>query len=304
MDELVLHHYPTSTYSERVRLALGLKRLAWRSVLIPPAMPKPDLLPLTGGYRRTPVLQIGADVYCDTQLILRTIERLHPEPSLYPEGSEGVVLALAWWADKSIFPPALGVVADTISEKIPPAFVAERKAFGFPLGREDIGPFVHRYLQQGAAHLIWLAKMLADGRPFLLHQPSAADLAAYCPLWLLRHQGGAEAEAKLPLASLRGWYDRVEAIGHGRAMEMSAAEAIDLARRSQPQAPAIAHDADPSGLKPGVEVVVTPDDTGRDPVRGALVAADAEELVIRSTHPRVGEINIHFPRAGFDVVAT
>ena len=302
MDELVLHHYPTSTYSERVRLALGLKRLAWRSVLIPPAMPKPDLLPLTGGYRRTPVLQIGADVYCDSQLILRTIERLHPQPSLFPDGSEGVALAIAWWADKSIFAPALGVVADTISESIPPAFVAERKAFGFPLGREDIGPFVHRYLQQAAAHLVWLAKMLADGRSFLLHQPSAADLAAFCPLWLLRHQGGAEAEAKLPLAPLRGWYDRVEAIGHGRPTEMSAADALDLARRSQPQTPSIVGDADPSGLKPGVEVIVTPDDTGRDPVRGALVAADAEELVIRSTHPRIGEINIHFPRAGFDVV--
>ena len=303
MDELVLHDYSTSTFSERVRLAFGLKGLAWRSVMIPPAMPKPDLLPLTGGYRRTPVLQIGADVYCDTQLILRTIERLHPEPSLYPQGGEGIVLALAWWADKSIFPPALGVVADTISEKIPPAFVAERKAFGFPLAREDIGPFVQRYRQQGAAHLVWLTKMLADGRSFLLHQPSAADLAAFCPLWLLRHQGGAEAEAKLPLEPLRGWYDRVEAIGHGRSIEMTAADALDLAQRSKPQSPAISRDADPTALKPGAEVIVTPDDSGRDPVRGALVAADAEDFVIRSTHSRVGQINIHFPRAGFDVAA-
>ena len=302
MNELVLHHYPTSTYSERVRLAFGLKGVAWRSVIIPPAMPKPDLLPLTGGYRRTPVLQIGADVYCDTQLILQVIERLHPRPSLYPDGNEGVALALAWWADKSIFAPALGVVADTISENIPTAFVTERRAFGFPLGREDIGPFVHRYLQQGAAHLAWLAKMLADGRPFLLHKPSAADLAAFCPLWLLRHQGGAEAEAKLPLAPLRGWYERVEAIGHGKFEEMSAAEALDLAKRSEPHAPTIVH-ADPSGLQMGAEVSVMPDDTGRDPVRGALVAANAEELVIRCENPRVGRINIHFPRAGFDVVA-
>lgn len=301
MSELVLHHYATSTYSERVRLAFGLKGLAWRSVMIPPVMPKPDLLPLTGGYRRTPVLQIGADIYCDTQLILQVIERLHPEPSLYPAGNEGVALALAWWADKSIFAPVLGVVADTIGEKIPPAFVAERRAFGFPLAREDIAPYVHRYLQQGAAHLVWLAKMLADGRPFLLHQPSAADLAAFCPLWLLRHQGGAEAEAKLALAPLRDWYARVEAIGHGRPNDLSAAEALDLAKRSAPQKPTISH-AEPSGLRPGARVVVTPDDTGRDPVQGVLVAANAEQLVIRSEHPRVGEINIHFPRAGFDVV--
>lgn len=303
MDEMILHHYATSAFSERVRLAFGLKNLAWRSVSIPPAMPKPDLLPLTGGYRRTPVLQIGADVYCDTQLILRKIDSLHPEPSLYPDASEGLVLALAWWADKTIFSPALGVVADTIGDKIPADFVAERKAFGFPLAREDVAPLIHRHLQQGAAHLAWLAKMLSDGRPFLLHRASAADLAAYCPLWLLHHQGGPEAEARLPLGPLRQWYDRVAAIGHGRPLEISAAEALALAARARPPTPAIAADGDPSGLKAGDEVTVTADDTGRDPVRGTLLAADMEEVVIRSVHPRVGEINIHFPRAGFDVVA-
>ena len=303
MDDIVLHHYPTSAFSERVRLAFGLKDLAWRSVMIPPAMPKPDLLPLTGGYRRTPVMQIGADIYCDTQLILQKIEALHPEPSLYPKGSEGLVLALAWWADKSMFLPSLGVMADSASERIPAEFVAERKTFGFPLAREDVAPVLHRHLQQGAAHLVWLAKMLSDERPFLLHQPSAADFAAYCPLWLLRHQGGPEAEAKLPLAPFQDWYDRIAAIGHGRPTEMHASAALDLALRLQPETPAIPCDADPSGLKVGQQVIVTPDDTGRDPVRGTLLAADAEELVIRSVHPRVGEINIHFPRAGFDAVA-
>ena len=303
MDDIVLHHYPTSAFSERVRLAFGLKNLAWRSVTIPMAMPKPDLLPLTGGYRRTPVMQIGADIYCDTQLILRKIEAIHPEPSLYPQGSEGLVLALSWWVDKSMFLPSLGVMADSASERIPAEFVAERKAFGFPLAREDVAPVLHRHLQQGAAHLVWLAKMLSDGRPFLLQQPSAADFAAYCPLWLLRHQGGPEAEAKLSLAPFQDWYDRIAAIGHGRPTEMHASAALDLALRLQPKTPAYPRDADPSGLKVGQHVIVTPDDTGRDPVRGTLLAADAEELVIRSVHPRVGEINIHFPRAGFDAIA-
>ena len=30
-------------------------------------MPKPNLTALTGGYRKTPVLQIGADIYCNSQ---------------------------------------------------------------------------------------------------------------------------------------------------------------------------------------------------------------------------------------------
>ena len=36
-------------------------------------MPKPDLTPLTGGYRRIQVLQVGADVFCDTQVILAEV---------------------------------------------------------------------------------------------------------------------------------------------------------------------------------------------------------------------------------------
>jgi glutathione S-transferase len=149
MAEIILHHYAISTFSERVRLAFGLKKLSWRSVGIPAAMPKPELLPLTGGYRRTPVMQIGADIYCDTLLILSKLEALHPEPSLYTGGCEGLATAISWWSDKSIFFPALGVVAATIGHKIAPDFVTERKAFGFPLASEDVLPVLHRHLQQG-----------------------------------------------------------------------------------------------------------------------------------------------------------
>src|SRR5271167_178323 len=78
MTDIILHHYEISPYSEKVRIGLGLKGLAWGSVEIPVIMPKPDLTALTGGYRKTPVLQIGADIYCDSQLIMRELERRHP----------------------------------------------------------------------------------------------------------------------------------------------------------------------------------------------------------------------------------
>ena len=75
MPDLILHHYPQSPVAEKVRVVLGIKNVAWRSVQIPRLPPKPDLMPLTGGYRRTPVLQVGADVYCDSQCIIRELER-------------------------------------------------------------------------------------------------------------------------------------------------------------------------------------------------------------------------------------
>jgi len=88
MHELILHHYPTSPFAEKARLMLGFKQLSWRSVMIPPVMPKPDLTALTGGYRRTPVLQVGADIYCDTALIARRLEAEKATPALFPEGQE------------------------------------------------------------------------------------------------------------------------------------------------------------------------------------------------------------------------
>src|SRR5947199_3130106 len=97
MSDIILHHYESSPYSEKIRLAFGIKGLAWSSVQIPRIMPKPDLMPLTGGYRRTPVMQIGADIYCDTRLILPEIDARHPSPSLEPDPANDN--ALAWSAE-------------------------------------------------------------------------------------------------------------------------------------------------------------------------------------------------------------
>ena len=85
MSEVILHHYQLSPYSEKIRLALGLKGQSWRSVEIPVWTPRPKLTPMTGGYRRTPILQIGAEFYCDTLLILHVVEKLGGSGALYPK---------------------------------------------------------------------------------------------------------------------------------------------------------------------------------------------------------------------------
>ncbi len=66
-NAIILHHYPQSPVSEKIRVILGLKQLAWRSVEIPRLPPKPDVVELTGGYRMTPLMQIGAHIYCDSR---------------------------------------------------------------------------------------------------------------------------------------------------------------------------------------------------------------------------------------------
>lgn len=304
MAELILHHYDFSPYSEKVRLAFGHKKLDWQSVETPMMAPKPDLVPLTAGYRRAPVLQVGADVYCDTLLILREIERRHPEPTLYPGGQRGLVQAFSAWWDRTTFFPAARLATSVMGDQIPQDFIAERRV----VMNQDFtkeASLADRPLNLQRVHgaLAWLSDQLR-GRRFILGDAlSAADLTAYHMLWFARKNGGAELEAMLPLEPLRDWMGRVAALGHGNRHAMDARKALELARGATPEAPRIRADGDPSGLKPGQRVAVRADDYARDPVYGTLVAADAEELVIRHEDEPVGTVHIHFPRLGYDVLA-
>src|SRR5436305_13000544 len=128
MTDIILHHYDTSRYSEKVRLGFGLKGLAWASVELPQIMPKPNLTALTGGYRNTPVLQIGADIYCESQLIMRELERRYPTPTFYPAG-RGAADVLAWWAEKSTCLPAYTVVFAKQAAVLPEGFLEDPDKF-------------------------------------------------------------------------------------------------------------------------------------------------------------------------------
>ena len=155
---IILHHYDISPYSEKVRLGLGLKGLAWGSVEIPVIMPKPDLTALTGGYRKTPVLQIGADIYCDSQLIMRELERRHPTPSFYPAG-RGAADALAWWAEKTMFSPAAGIFFAKRPDALPEGFLEDRAKFsGRNIDPAAMMAAVPNLLDQLRAHFHWLIR--------------------------------------------------------------------------------------------------------------------------------------------------
>ena len=52
MSDIILHHYSESPFAEKIRSILGFKRLRYQSVLVPMMLPKPDVIALTGGYRR------------------------------------------------------------------------------------------------------------------------------------------------------------------------------------------------------------------------------------------------------------
>lgn len=114
MTEIILHHFDLSPFSEKIRLALGLKGLAWRSVKVEPVPPRPLLDTLTGGYRRVPVVQMGADISCDTEVIFRALEQVQPTPTLYPTG-EGLSKALSQWLSSMLAANGPFLTGDRIS---------------------------------------------------------------------------------------------------------------------------------------------------------------------------------------------
>ena len=306
MSDLILHHYPNSPFSEKVRVAFGIKQLAWKSVEIPNIMPKPDLMPLTGGYRKTPVLQIGADIYCDTQLMMLEIERHSPEKPLLPVGQEGEARAVTMWIDRNIFWAAVGVVMGAIGDKLPEAFAKDRTEFSgrsFDAARlKAAQPFAR---DQTYAQLLLAEEMLRDGRPFLLGAvPSLADCALYNPVWFLQvRMGQGDAPAPLDrLPKIVEWSKKMKAFGSGKPTPMTGAEALDVAKAATPAATKV-DDKDPSGLKAGQKISVTPDDTGKVPVTGELVGLTPDRISIKRNDERVGDVVVHFPRAGFIATA-
>ena len=306
MNELILHHYPFSSFSEKLRAAFGVKGLAWRSVEIAGLPPRPLLAPLTGGYRRAPVLQVGADIYCDTNAILPALDRLHPPRCLVPAGSEGVAQGLGFAWERQLWIPVIGVLVHYIGEHIPPDFIKDRKEgyLGIDISQAAMAPQFEQHVQAVRAQVAWLNQALAC-RPYLFGAaPSAADLACWQTLWLLRKNCPPDVDALLGLAPLLPWYERIAAFGHGTPTVMSAEDAFEAARSAQP-APVmhLSPNGDPGGLKAGCPVTVTPDDNARVPVNGTLVAASASQIVIHRTDPQAGDLHLHFPRIGFDVVA-
>jgi glutathione S-transferase len=302
MAELILHHFDLSPFAEKARLMLGLKRLAWRSVPIPLVMPKPDLTALTGGYRKTPVLQVGADVYCDTKLIAVELERRCPEPTLFPGGNRGLALALSAWSDRSFFDPGAGLSMGLNKRGLPKEILDDRKAFfnfmNFDVLEDEI-PHLHSQLR---AQADLVEQQLADGRAFLLGDaPGLADVNAYFPVWMARGHVPTAGTIFAAYGRLAAWERRMAAIGHGTRSEMEPSAAHAVARASTPEAGQGVDPADPLGFTVGDAVVVTPDDYGKVPVAGELVTLQLHEVAVRRTDPRCGTVVVHFPRIGYRV---
>jgi glutathione S-transferase len=305
MPDIILHHYPTSPFSEKIRLVLGYKQLAWKSVVIPSIMPKPDVLALTGGYRKTPFLQIGSDVYCDSAMICEVLEHLQPTPTLYPEHHKGLARVLAQWADTTLFwaamaynlqPKGAAALFQGVPAEAAQAFGTDRAAMSTGMNRlrpADATAAYRSYLRR-------LANMLEEQEFLMGSTPCVADFAAYHPLWFTRRCVPLMAEILDATPDVLTWMDRMHALGHGRMEKMSATESIAAcAASTRSTAPFDAIFQDEHGIALGSQVTVSADTFGLEPTEGELVAATRTRYTLRRIDPRAGTVQVHFPRIGY-----
>ena len=306
MTQLILHGYPASPFTEKVRLMLGYKGLSWHSVIMPMVLPKPELTHLTGGYRRAPVLQMGADIYCDSALIADVLEHLQPLPSLYPEPAKGMARILAQWADSTLFSTVMAYnmqpagLADLFG-KAPPelakAFIDDRRAMsaGMPrLRPADAAAAYKSYLRR-------LSDML-DDLPFLLgDSPCIADFSVMHCLWFTRKRTPSLAGILNLTPAVLDWMDRMSAIGHGNMEKISPQDALGSAAEASPLP---LHDdifQDEHGIPLGSQVTVAAESLGQEATQGELVAATRMHYTLARDDARVGRVHVHFPRIGFSL---
>ena len=304
MPDLILHHYPMSPFAEKARLMLGFKGLAWKSVFIPSVMPKPDVVALTGGYRRTPLLQIGADIYCDTALIATVLEHLKPEPVLFPEHLKGIARIVAQWADSELFWSAMGHAlspkgAAAMFANQPPeaaqAFAADRSAMRNGMTSLRAGDAASAY----RSYLRRLAHMLHEQAFLFGDAPCIADFAAYHPLWFTRVVNPAMAGILDATPGVLAWMDRMAALGQGQPAKFTSAEAIAVAAAAEPAPLADEAFQNDHGIELGSRVTVAAESFGPETTDGTLRAATRTHYTLERTDDRAGRVHVHFPRIGY-----
>jgi glutathione S-transferase len=309
MSAIILHQFAASPFSEKMRLVLGFKGLAYKSVTVPAIMPKPNVVALTGGYRRTPFVQMGADIYCDTALICKVLEKLQPTPTLYPTTNSALTTVFAQWADSTLFWAAVthnrgpkGAGSQFASALTDPmsAVFADRKAMGFDVTWFEPGDATPAYLN----YLDRLTSML-QGQPYLFGaQPCIADFCAYHPIWMVHIRGKDSADLLQNYPDLKAWTDRMKAIGHCNWEEISSTQAIGVAESCEPlplgEGPLANNEfVDEHGITLGTQISISAESFGKEPTVGQLVAATADHFSLRRMDARAKTVHVHFPRIGY-----
>ena len=298
----ILYHYSASPYSEKLRLALGMAGMQWGSVIVPSQPPRPLLDAFFAGYRRIPVLQIGAHFYCDSALAFDVLAEVSDRLTQTGRLSAPEEL-LRQHAEERIFFAVINAASPISVLRLLAQDLGFLGLFRFLKDRSDMmrGSTVEKLSQDPAARLVKdfaeqlnsllkLDQFLAGARAGYL------DLCCYHPLWMASVINRESIPALPPL--VQAWMGRIAALGHGRPMSVSQHEIHERVSADRFQN-FIGEVSAP--FVQGSLVSVRPTDYARDSTEGHLVLLDEYQCVIERNAPSGDAVFLHFPTIGFEV---
>ena len=299
MSQFILHHYSMSPFSEKIRLMLGYAQLDWQSCTTREMPPRPVLARLAGGYRKIPVAQIGADIFCDSKIIAAEIASLSQKPLLAVENLDEAQQAYIAKVDLEIFFASLFVsgtlklnlkVLKAMSLLDITRFFADRINMGRKAKVRAVNPLKAKEVVE--QHLADLEQGLSD--EFLFGQePSHADFSTYHSLWFIHDL--AEAPLLQSYPKVLNWMTRMKAFGHGYHVSITEQEALKAAKAE----PRIIADEYRQDVLIGEKVSIAPADYGCEPTAGILVGVMPERYILARQDPQLGIVHVHFPRQGY-----
>ena len=307
MTEIILHQYASSPFSEKIRCLLGYKQQNHSLVEIPIIMPKPDLIALTGGYRKTPVLQRGSNIYCDTAIICKFLDQSSPEKSIFPKNQEMSLIAAAHWTDTFFFKIAVAVAFQPKALASLELFQDPESAEAFMTDRAE--------LTKGSAELTmsletaipyWLMQMTKleaqlNENAFLGgEKPNILDFSTYHCCWFVYGNDSLKSDLTA-FPSIDSWMQKMSAFNREKPSIISGDNAIEIAKNTPMVLPEHPELLPSESFLEGKLVQVMPIDYGFQPTEGLLISASIDEIIIKRTDHRAGELLVHFPRLGFQI---
>jgi len=101
---------------------------------------------------------------------------------------------------------------------------------------------------------------------------------------------------------LEQWEQSIKALGHGKARDLDAKEALAIARNSQSITPELSDPFDTQAITPGTQISVRPDiDGGEVFVTGTAHHISYDTIALRRESEETGEVCVHFPRVGYRI---
>lgn len=300
MTDLILHHYPMSPFSQKMRSMLGHAGLPWRSVIVREMPPRPHLAALAGGYRKVPVAQDGADVFCDSRVIAEEIAARAGLPALALAACSPEAQAWVARVDLEVFFACVLAAGNRTLRRKARESMSTTDLLRFAWDRINLGRTATTRIvglrQARPAALAHAAQVEAQlQRDFLFGDaPGHADFSTYHSLWMIREL--AESGMLRDFPRLNAWMDRMRDFGDGLPSPLSIEESLAIARRATPRAIAPEFRAD---ARVGQRVTIAPADYGQVPSTGMLAGVTPTRWILAREDRLVDTVHVHFPRDGY-----